>query len=101
MNKLHLSHLIRKPTLDNNTQDIVLASDAESINAGEVGEVLANSEHKIVRCEINCEVDTKENALLVASYIKKGNILALKSELQETIGDPCLQIKTRSRCAQV
>ncbi len=71
MNKLHLSHLIRKPTLDNNTQDIVLASDAESINAGEVGEVLANSEHKIVRCEINCEVDTKENALLVASYIKK------------------------------
>ncbi len=79
--KLYLSQFVREPTLDNNVLDIVLASDAELINTCEVGEVLANSDHNIVRCEINCEVNIKENTILVPNY-KKGNIPRLKSELQ-------------------
>ena len=47
-----------------------------------MGEVLGNSDHKIIRCDINCEVDVKENAFLVPNY-KKGNIPGLKSELQK------------------
>ena len=46
-----------------------------------MGEVLANSDHKMIRCNINCEVDIKENALLVPNY-NKGNIIRLKLELQ-------------------
>ena len=80
--KLYLSQFVIEPTLDTNVLDIILASDADLINACEVGEVLANSDHKIVRCEINCEVEIKENTLLVPNY-KKGNILGLKSDLRK------------------
>ena len=80
--KLYLSQFVREPTLDNNILDIVLASDSDLINTCEVGEVLGNSDHKIIRCDINCEVDVKENAFLVPNY-KKGNIPGLKSELQK------------------
>ena len=80
--KLYLSQFVTEPTLDNNLLDIVLASEADLINACEVGEALANSDHRIIRCEINCEVNIKENTLLVPNY-KKGNILGLKSELQQ------------------
>ena len=80
--KLYLSQFVTEPTLDNNILDIVLSSEADLINACEVGETLANSDHKIIRCEINCEVNIKENTLLVPNY-KKGNILGLKSELHK------------------
>ena len=50
--KLYLCQFVREPTLDNNVLDIVLTSDANLINACEVGEVLANSDHKIVSCEL-------------------------------------------------
>ena len=79
--KLYLSQFVRKPTLDNNILDVILASDPDLINNCEVGEILANSDHKIIRCKINCEVDIKENKLLVPNYTK-GNISGLKSELQ-------------------
>lgn len=46
-----------------------------------MGEVLDNSDHIIIRSNINCEVDRKENALLVPNY-KKSNILRLKLELE-------------------
>ena len=46
-----------------------------------MGEVLANSNYRIIQCDINCEVDIKENALLVPNY-KKDNILRLKVELE-------------------
>ena len=82
MKKLYLSQYVKEPTLDNNILDIVLATDAELINACEVGEVLANSDHKIIRCKINCEVNVKENALLIPNY-KKGNILSLKAEIKK------------------
>lgn len=38
---------------------------SELINACEVGEVLANSDHKTIRCKVYCEVNVKENTLLV------------------------------------
>ena len=82
MKKLYLSQYVKEATLDNNILDLVLATDDELINKCEVGEVLANSDHKIIRCEINCEVDVKENTLLVPNY-KRGNIGQLKSELKE------------------
>ena len=47
-----------------------------------VVETLGNSDHKIVRCEINCEVNIKENTLLVPNF-NKGNILGLESALQK------------------
>ena len=81
MKKLYLSQFVTEPTLDNNTLDIILASDPDLIDTCEVGEILSNSDHKIIRCKINCEVEIKENALLVPNY-KKGNILRLKAELQ-------------------
>ena len=80
--KLYLSQFVSEPTLDNNILDIVLASDPDLIHICEVGEILANSDHKIIRCNINCEVDVKENMLLVPNY-SKGNISGLKSELQK------------------
>ena len=82
MKKLYLSQFVSEPTLDNNILDIILASDTDLINACEVGEILSNSDHKIIRCKVNCEVDVKENTLLVPNY-KKGNILGLKTELQK------------------
>ncbi|MEJ1594515.1 hypothetical protein SMA75_25880, partial [Escherichia coli] len=81
--KLYLSQFVCEPTLDNNILDVILATDPDLINTCEVGEILANSDHKIIRCKINCEVDVKENKLLVPNY-KKGNISGLKSELQKT-----------------
>ena len=80
--KLYLSQFVSEPTLDNNILDIVLASDPDLIHICEVGEILSNSDHKIIRCNINCEVDVKENMLLVPNY-SKGNISGLKSELQK------------------
>ena len=82
MKKLYLSQFVREPTLDNNILDIVLASDSDLIYSCEVGEILSNSDHKIIRCKVNCEVNIKENAILVSNY-KKGNILGLKTELQK------------------
>ena len=82
MKKLYLSQFVSEPTLDNNILDIVLASDSDLIYACEVGEILSNSDHKIIRCKINCNIDAKENTILVPNY-KKGNILRLKTELQE------------------
>ena len=68
MKKLYLSQFVSEPTLDNNILDIILASDPDLINACEVGEILSNSDHKIIRCKVNCEVDVKENTLLVPNY---------------------------------
>ena len=82
MKKLYLSQFVSEPTLDNNILDIILASDSDLIYACEVGEILSNSDHKIIRCKINCEVDVKENTILVPNY-KKGNISGLKTELQK------------------
>ena len=82
VNKLYLCQFVREPTLDNNVLDIVLTSDPDLINACEVGETLGNADHKIVRCEINCEVNIKENTLLVPNF-NTGNILGLKSALQK------------------
>ena len=83
MRKLYLSQFVSEPTLDNNILDVILATDPDLINNCEVGEILANSDHKIIRCKINCDVDIKENKLLVPNY-KTGNISGLKSELQNT-----------------
>merc|ERR1711980_27813 len=82
MKKFYLSQFVSEPTLDNNILDIILASDPDLIDTCEVGEILSNSDHKIIRCKVNCEVDVKENTLLVPNY-KKGNILGLKTELQK------------------
>ena len=78
MKKLYLSQFVREPTLENNILDIVLASDSDLIYSCEVGEILSNSDHKIIRCEVNI----KEKAILVSNY-KIGNILRLKTELQK------------------
>lgn len=82
MKKFYLSQFVSEPTLDNNILDIILASDPDLIDTCEVGEILSNSDHKIIRCKVNCEVDVKENTLLVPNY-KKGNIQGLKTELQK------------------
>ena len=71
MKKLYLSQFVREPTLDNNILDIVLASDSDLIYSCEVGEILSNSDHKIIRCKVNCEVNIKENAILVSNYKKR------------------------------
>ena len=82
MKKLYLYQFVSEPTLDNNILDIVLATDLDLIYSCEVGEILSNSDHKIIRCKVNCEVNVEENAILVPNY-KKGNILRLKTELQK------------------
>lgn len=82
MDKLYLSQYVKEPTLDNNVLDIVLTSDEELIHSCEVSETLGNSDHKIIRCKINCEIKVKENTLLVPNY-KKGDIESLKTEIQK------------------
>ncbi len=82
MKKCYLSQYVSEPTLDNNILDVILASDPDLIDTCEVGEILSNSDHKIIRCKINCEVDVKENTLLVSNY-KKGNVVGLRTDLQK------------------
>ncbi len=71
MKKLYISQFVCEPTLDNNLLDVILATDPDLISNCAVGEILANSDHKIMRCTINCEVDVKENQLLVSNYKKR------------------------------
>ena len=70
VNEVYLNQVVREPTRDNSILDLVFTTDIDLIDYCDIGEHLANSDHRLIRCGINCNVDITENRLLVPNYNK-------------------------------
>ena len=84
-----LYQIVQTPTRRNNILDLIFTNDSDIIHSCEVGESLGNSNHNIVRTELNLQIITKENMLLVPNY-RKANFANIRREIESINWSQCL-----------
>ena len=67
-------------------------NDSDLIHTCEVGEPLGNSDHNIVRTELNLQIIMNENMLLVPNY-RKANTANIRREIESVNWNQCLKFK--------
>ena len=85
-----LYQIVMTPTRGNNILDLIFTNDSDIIHTCEVGESLCNSDHNIVRTELNLQIITKENMLLIPNY-RKANFANIRREIESVNWNQCLE----------
>ena len=78
-----LSQEVHEPTRENNILDLVLVTDPQIIDNLKVAEPLGESDHNMVRFEINIDIRVKENLMKILDF-RKANFASIRQELQDT-----------------
>ena len=73
--------IVQIPTRGNNILDLIFMNDSDIIHTCEVCEPLGNSDDNIGRTELNLQIKTKENLLLVHNY-RKTNFANIRREIE-------------------
>ena len=79
-----LSQHITEPTRGNNILDLVLSNRENLISNVEVGNELANSDHKEIRFQLDFQGRRKENSTKVPDF-RRANFDSLKRQLREGV----------------
>lgn len=66
-----LFQTVQKPTRGSNTLDLVFTNNNYLIHTCDVGEPLANRDHDITRINLNFQIESRGNALLVPITINR------------------------------